>query len=147
MKKILSLIVLLIPGLFVLAQKEKLAKTSAGFPVNYEEDSVGSYTLPDVLTMANGQPVSSAAAWTSRRRPELVKLFEEIEYGKMPPRPEGMHFTVFDKNVSAFVDGIFGRDLVPIFRDQHSDARVAGAFFIVRRQKNHVAVQARICAF
>src|SRR5882757_528061 len=102
MKKTLSLILLLLPGLFALAQKEKLAKTSAGFPVNYEEDSVGAYTLPDVLTMANGQPVSTAAVWISRRRPELVKLFEEIEYGKMPPRPAGMHFTVFDKGTPAF---------------------------------------------
>ena len=56
-----------------------------------------------------------------------------------------LHFPVFDKNVSAFVDGIFGRDLVPIFRDEYSDARIARAFFIVRGQKNHVAVQARIC--
>ena len=124
MKKTLSLIVLLIPGLFTLAQKEKLAKTSAGFPVNYEEDSVGAYTLPNVLTMANGQPVSTAAVWTGRRRPELVKLFEEIEYGKMPSRPAGMHFTVFDKGTPAFNGKAIRKQVTVYFTKDTSDHKM-----------------------
>jgi len=102
MKRYLLPILLLVPGLFTFAQKENLAKTSAGFPVNYEEDSVGNYTLPDVLTLPGGQPVADAATWTQKRRPELVKLFEEIEYGKMPPRPANLHFHVFDKGTPVF---------------------------------------------
>jgi hypothetical protein len=101
MKKSLSLLVCLLAALLSIAQKENLAKTSAGFPVNYNEDSVGSYTLPNPLILANGQPVTSAAMWTRQRRPELIKLFESIEYGKMPARPADMHFTVFDKGTPA----------------------------------------------
>ena len=87
---------------FVFAQKEKLAKTSAGFPINYEEDSVGDYTLPDLFTLSNGQKFNDLKTWTEKRRPELLKMIEEIEYGKMPGRPQDMHFTVFEKGTSVF---------------------------------------------
>jgi (4-O-methyl)-D-glucuronate---lignin esterase len=79
------------------AQKEKLTRIVAGFPVNYEEDSVGSYVLPDLFTMKNGEKVKDAKTWIEKRRPEIIKLFEEYQFGKMPPRPADMHFDVFDK--------------------------------------------------
>jgi len=102
MKKSLLLLLLLASGISAFSQKENLAKTSAGFPVNYEEDSVGTYILPDILKLNNGKKITDAQTWTDKRRPELIKLFEEIEYGKMPSRPAGMHFVVFDKGTSAF---------------------------------------------
>jgi hypothetical protein len=67
MKKKLLLALFLLPGIFAAGQKEKLAKTSAGFPVNYEEDSVGVYTLPDPLALSNGQKVPDAETWTEKR--------------------------------------------------------------------------------
>lgn len=78
------------------AQKD-LPKTVAGFPVNYDENAVGSYTLPELLRLANGKKVNSAADWEKKRRPELLQLFESIQYGKMPGKPAALHFTVFDK--------------------------------------------------
>ena len=102
MKNKFLLIILLLSHYFVFAQKENLPKTSAGFPVNYEEDSIKPYTLPDVLTMSNGQKVKNENDWMNKRRPELVKLFEEIEYGKMPPKPKDLSFNVFDKGTPAF---------------------------------------------
>ena len=74
----------------------------AGIPVNYQEDSVGSYVLPDLLTCADGQPVTTAKTWTQKRRPELLKLVEETQFGKMPPRPQAMSFQVFDQATPAF---------------------------------------------
>jgi len=74
----------------------------AGFPVNYDEEKVGSYTLPDVLTLKNGKKVTTVKEWNEQRRPELLKLFEEHQFGKMPPRPADMTFNVFDKGTPAF---------------------------------------------
>jgi hypothetical protein len=73
----------------------------AGIPVNYDEAKVGSYTLPDPLTLANGKPVRDAKTWYEKRRPELIRLFEENEYGRAPGRPVGMSFDVFDKGTPA----------------------------------------------
>lgn len=74
----------------------------AGIPVNYDEAKVGTYTLPDPLVLANGKPVRDAKAWYKERRPEIVKLFEENQYGRAPGRPKGMSFDVFDKGTPAF---------------------------------------------
>jgi hypothetical protein len=77
-------------------------KPVAGIPVNYDESQVGDYTLPDPLTLANGKKVRDAKTWMEKRRPEIVRLFEENEYGRCPGRPRGMTFDVFDKGTPAF---------------------------------------------
>lgn len=74
----------------------------AGFPVNYAEDSVGAYTLPELLKTADGKPVTTARQWTEKRRPELLRLAEENQFGKMPPRPKDMSFHAFDNGTPVF---------------------------------------------
>jgi hypothetical protein len=96
-KKIVFIIVATIFSNLAFAQKEKLTRVVAGFPVNYEEDSVGSYVLPDLFKLNNGQKVNGAKTWMAKRRPEIVKMFEEYQFGKMPSRPADMRFDVFDK--------------------------------------------------
>jgi hypothetical protein len=73
----------------------------AGIPVNYTEAQVGDYELPDPLVLANGEPVRDAKTWNEKRRPEIVKLFEENQYGRSPDRPAGLSFDVFDKGTPA----------------------------------------------
>jgi len=74
----------------------------AGIPVNYDEAKVGTYTLPDPLVLANGKRVRDAKTWYAQRRPEIVKMFEEIQYGRAPGKPAGMRFDVFDAGTPAF---------------------------------------------
>ena len=54
----------------------------AGIPVNYDESAVGTYQLPDPLKLANGKLVRNARVWADERRAEIVRLFEENEYGR-----------------------------------------------------------------
>src|SRR5580658_7533013 len=85
------------------AQTEKApASVVAGIPVNYDEALVGTYTLPDPLVLADGKAVRDAKTWTEKRRPEIVRLFEENEYGRAPGRPAGMTFEVIEKGAPAF---------------------------------------------
>lgn len=77
------------------------AKVVAGIPVNYNEDSVGIYKLPDPLTLLNGKKVKNAKTWYEKRRPEIVKLFEEFQYGRIPGKPSDMSFYVTDKGTTA----------------------------------------------
>jgi hypothetical protein len=86
----------------------------AGIHVNYDEALVGTYTLPDPLMLANGKPVKDAKTWTEKRRPELIRLFEENEYGRAPGRPAAMSFDVFDKGTPAY-DGKAIRKQVTIY--------------------------------
>ncbi len=87
----------------------------AGIPVNYDEALTGNYTLPDPLLLANGKPVRDAKTWTGQRRPEIVRLFEENEYGRAPGRPAAMSFDVFDKGTPAFEGKALRRQVTVYF--------------------------------
>jgi len=67
----------------------------AGIPVNYDESKVGDYKLglPDPLTFNNGKPVKNARQW-KKRRAEIVKLFEENQYGKWPAKKPALRYDV-----------------------------------------------------
>lgn len=86
----------------------------ANIPVNYTEAKVGTYTLPDPLTMASGEKVTDARAWRERRRPEILRLVEENQFGRAPARPADMTFDVFDKGTPAY-DGKAVRKQVTIY--------------------------------
>lgn len=68
----------------------------ADIPVNYTDANAGAYTLPDPLQLANGKPVKDAKTWQQKRRPELVKLFEELQFGRTPPAPKSLQYEVTD---------------------------------------------------
>ncbi|QRR04030.1 acetylxylan esterase [Dyadobacter sandarakinus] len=73
----------------------------AGIPVNYSEDSTGTYVLPDLLKCSDGQMVTSAKMWTEKRRPELLKMVEETQFGKMPPAPGKVRASLLEKETIA----------------------------------------------
>jgi hypothetical protein len=53
---------------------------------------VPDYELPDPLTLADGGKVTNAETWRTRRRPEILRLFQDHVYGKAPDRPNDMKF-------------------------------------------------------
>lgn len=69
----------------------------ADIPVNYTEARVGDYHLPDPLVLASGERVRDAEIWYQKRRPELLRLFEEHQFGRCPGRPEDLRFNVFEE--------------------------------------------------
>lgn len=68
---------------------------------NYDEAKVGTFTLPDPLVMADGTRVTDAKTWRERRRPELLRLFEEHMYGRAPGRPAALAFTIAANDTNA----------------------------------------------
>jgi hypothetical protein len=76
----------------------------AGIPVNYDEGKVGSYTLPDPLVLANGTRVADPMIWWARRRPEILRMFETTQFGRVPGKPTDLRFDVFDAGTVA-LDG------------------------------------------
>src|SRR5439155_21476891 len=94
----LTALIAVLTCLFANAQDPKPV---AGIPVNYDESKVGTYTLPDPLMLSNGKPVRDARTWIEKRRPEIVKLFEDNEYGRAPGRPADMTFDLGEKDTPA----------------------------------------------
>lgn len=99
-------------------------EVKAGIPVNYTEAGVGTYTLPDPLMLANGNRVRTTKDWFEKRRPEIVKLFEENQYGRMPGRPREMSFDVFDRGTPAFEGKAVRRQATIYFTKDRSGPNV-----------------------
>jgi hypothetical protein len=66
-----------------------------------DEAKVRPYILPDALKLASGEPVRDARSWRRKRRPEILAMFETLEYGRSPGRPAEERFEVFDKGTPA----------------------------------------------
>ena len=90
------------------------ARVVAGIPVNYSEDSAGVYTLPDPLILLNGKKVTDSKTWYQKRRPEIVKLYEENQFGRYPAKPKDMTFKVLEKGTLSF-DGKAIRRQVTVY--------------------------------
>ena len=68
----------------------------AGIPVNYDESKTGDWqaTLPDLLTLQNGKPVTTAKQWYRQRRPEVLRIVEENQYGRWPARKPKVSYEI-----------------------------------------------------
>jgi hypothetical protein len=95
----------------------------AGIPVNYDEAKVGSYTLPDPLVMLDGTRVTTPAQWAARRA-EIVKLYEENQFGRTPGRPAGMTFEVFDKGTPALGGAAIRKQVTVYFTGEKSGPKM-----------------------
>ena len=93
MKKITILLCFALLGAFSAPAQDR--DTIAGIPVNYDELKVGDYKvgLPDPLVFNNGKPVKNARQW-KKRRAEILKIFEENQYGKWPAKKPALRYDV-----------------------------------------------------
>ena len=62
---------------------------------NYDEAKANPFPdLPDVLTLKNGQKVTTAEMWWKQRRPEIVEDFEREVIGRVPKNVPKVNWTV-----------------------------------------------------
>lgn len=72
---------------------------------NYDPAKANPFSdLPEVLTLKNGQKVTTAEMWWKQRRPEIVEDFEREVIGRVPKRAPKVTWTV----VSNVMDGLVG---------------------------------------
>jgi len=83
------------------ASAETVERLSGSRPeFNYYEEKVPVYTLPDVLKTSDGREVNSSSLWNTFRRPEIIEMFRENVYGRVPETPYQQSFKIvnLDKN-------------------------------------------------
>ncbi|MBZ5577908.1 MAG: hypothetical protein LAP40_15205 [Acidobacteriia bacterium] len=87
---------------------------SAPNHANYDESTANPFpNLPDVLTLKNGKKVTTAKAWWSERRPEIVEDFDREVLGRVPRNAPKVTWTVA-RTENAIVGGraVIGKQLV-----------------------------------
>ena len=67
----------------------------------YDELKVNNYKLPDPLICLDGTKVVNSKLWLSKRRPEIINLFEQEVYGQSPSNTIPMRFEVVEEEKGA----------------------------------------------
>ena len=83
------------------ANAQDLNKKVAGITINYDENNVPDYQLPELLISENGDKITSREEWFNKRRPEILSLFKTEQFGLFPEKPK-LNFNVFENDGSAF---------------------------------------------
>src|SRR5438045_8207285 len=68
---------------------------------NLDESRVPPYVLPDPLVAADGSRITTADEWISKRRSEILRLFETEVYGRAPKQKPELQFHVDSEDHSA----------------------------------------------
>lgn len=87
---------------------------SAPNAANTDESKANPYPhLPELLTLKNGQKVTTADAWVKQRRPEIVEDFEREIYGRVPANAPRVAWSVTEQ-INGTVGGkpVVGKQLV-----------------------------------
>ena len=103
-------------NLFIRAQKH----------INYHEDKVPQFELPDPLVMQDGTPVSSMEQWTRHRRGEIIDLFEEHVYGARPGEIALSSYQVMEEDQKALGGKALRKQIKLVFKkgDHYLEALV-----------------------
>ena len=100
--------------------------------VNYLEDRLPRYDLPPLLLSAEGQTIATTEEWLTVRRPQIMSLFSNLIYGRVP-QPAFPIETKFEvvREDPQFMDGQATRKDVKIsFHNQLGDAEMLILVFV-----------------
>jgi hypothetical protein len=111
----------------------------ADIPVNYDEAKVGTYTLPYPLKLNNGKPVRDAKTWESKRRPEIVAMFETQQYGRAPGRPADERFEVAETG-TAFHGKAIREQVTISFSKDESWPKIHLLVYVPAAERNPVPI-------
>lgn len=113
-----------------------------GIIINYTEANVPSYTLPDLLTLLDGNKVTDIKTWNESRRPEIIRLLEENQFGKALGNPDDVKFTVFDKGTTVFDGKALRKQVTLHFGEDHD---VDLLFYLPANAKKSSPILLNIC--
>jgi hypothetical protein len=120
----------------VFAMTTDVAAQPEGF--NYDEAKVPKFTLPDPLTVG-GKTISTSDEWMQSGRPEVLRLFEEHVYGRVPPLDIKLRFRKFDDEPNA-LGGKAIRRQVTVFFSEDADGPSMDILLYLPKSKSPVPV-------
>ncbi len=103
---------------------------------NYDESKVPAYTLPDPLTLSSGEKVNDAQAWRHRRRPEIIKLFEQHVYGKVPGKPKDLRFETKSVDTKALKGRAMRKEITVHFAGNNTDQKMELLIYVPNDRHN-----------
>lgn len=106
---------------------------------NYDEDSVPQYTLPDLLVAQNGRKIRNFKQWEKIRKPEILQLFQQEVYGKVPGKLEISEIVVHEEAGTA-MDGLAVRKQLDLVFKKNNQELSIGLLIYLPKSDERVPV-------
>lgn len=97
---------------------------------NYDEARVPKYTLPDLLTCEDGTTVTTVRQWERRRRPELMRIMADGEYGRTPKAKVKVRYEVVAENRQALNGKATQQQVLFTFSGQGREVKALALVYI-----------------
>lgn len=91
---------------------------------NYDENKVPEYKLPEVLVSEKGETITNYRDWEKKRRPEILSLFEQNIYGKIPGKLKLASYKVVEQSDNAFSNKAIRKQVVLHFENGGKELNV-----------------------
>jgi hypothetical protein len=92
--------------------------------VNYDENAIKPYVLPEVLNMENGNKVKNVSDWEQKRRPEILEIYTDQVFGKVPDGvSNAFDVEVLEESKSAFNGNAERRQVALVFKRNGKEVR------------------------
>lgn len=101
---------------------------------NYDENMVPSYKLPELLVTLKGEKTSTAEEWTEKRRPEILSLFENNVYGRIPGTLLINSYKVTERNENALGGKAVRKQVTLSFRNNGKNLEVNLLIYLPKNQ-------------
>ena len=99
---------------------------------NYDEIKVPAYDLPEPLILFNGKKVKNVKTWSNKRRPEVLKLFEEEVYGRIPGELNIVSYQVVEESNTALNNIAIRKQVVLKFENGGKDLSAGLLIYLPR---------------
>lgn len=109
-----------------------------GYPqddINYDECKVPVYRLPQLFMTEEGEAITNAEEWMKIRRPEIISLFEEHMYGKIPGTLELSSWEVLEKSDSGLGGKAIRKQVKLTFNNNGKELHVNLLIFLPKNVK------------
>ncbi len=132
-KKFSLILIVLCCICFIAAGKKKKK-------ANYNESLVPKYILPDPLLFLDGSKVPDARSWMERRRPEILKLFEDHVYGRAPAKPGKTLFKAVSLDKDALGGTALRKEVIVYLTGKKSGPAMNVLIYLPKKQPGPVPV-------
>lgn len=124
--------------IYVLTFLLLLSVTTYSQEDNYikDEKDVPEYKLPELLKNLRGKKIKSVKKWEKIRRPELLNLFDQEIYGKVPENFRIKEVVVNENNGMAFKGLATRKQIELIFENNEKILHAAILIYLPRDKKN-----------
>ena len=100
--------------------------------VNYDETKIPHYDLPQLLIGPDGKKISSTSEWEEIRRPQILSLYSNLIYGRVPEpvTPLKISFKLIKEDRDFMKGKATRKDIDIVISNSKGSKKCAFSFFL-----------------